>query len=76
MNELINRLSKSFELSDVVYQRDNLVFVTAKKENTIKADAAEKASRDSLLNKACSYPFSCLLSDSGIFRFSGMKSVC
>jgi NADH-quinone oxidoreductase subunit C len=35
MKELINKLSKSFELSDVSYQRDNLVFVTVKKENTI-----------------------------------------
>jgi NADH-quinone oxidoreductase subunit C len=35
MKNLIEKLSKSFELTDVVYQRPDLTFVTAKKENTI-----------------------------------------
>jgi NADH-quinone oxidoreductase subunit C len=35
MKNLIEKLSKSFELTDVIYQRPDLTFVTAKKENTI-----------------------------------------
>ena len=35
MEKLINNLSKAFELKDIVYQRSDLTFVTAKKENTI-----------------------------------------
>ena len=35
MKNLIEKLSKSFELTDVVYQRNDLTFVTVPKENTI-----------------------------------------
>jgi len=35
MKELIDRLSKAFELKDVVYQRKNLTYATANKENVI-----------------------------------------
>lgn len=35
MEELINKLSKAFDMKDPVYQRDDLVFVTARKEQLI-----------------------------------------
>ena len=35
MNELINKLQKSFKLSDVKHQRDNLAFVSVKKDSTL-----------------------------------------
>jgi len=35
MENLINKLSKAFELKDVVYQRPDLTFATANKENVI-----------------------------------------
>ncbi len=35
MKDLINKLSKVFELKDVVYQRPDLTFATANKENVI-----------------------------------------
>jgi NADH-quinone oxidoreductase subunit C len=35
MKELINKLSKAFDIKDVVYQRENLAFVTARKEQLI-----------------------------------------
>jgi len=35
MKELIDKLSKSFPLKDIVYQRKDLVFVTAEKDMTI-----------------------------------------
>ena len=35
MKKLIDKLSKAFELKDVVYQRSDLTFATANKENVI-----------------------------------------
>lgn len=35
MENLINKLSKAFELKDVVYQRPDLTFATANKDNVI-----------------------------------------
>ena len=35
MKNLINKVSKAFELKDVVYQRSDLTFATANKENVI-----------------------------------------
>lgn len=35
MKELVDKLSKAFKLKDIVYQRKDLTFVTAEKENTI-----------------------------------------